>query len=117
MLISERRDNELFLDQLHIKVQFTKKKKTLKTLVLSRAVNTLPNWKSSYEEQAGSDKNLSANPIPWSAAALNEIYKANQSTDSPLKLEIVLKLAHLLCPLEQTTNRCTLDDLISDHEL
>ena len=31
------------------------------------------------------------------------------------KLEIVLKLAHLLGPLEQTTNSCTLDHPISDH--
>ena len=44
-------DYELFLDQLPIKIQFTKKKKTLKTLVLSREVNTLPNCKSSYENK------------------------------------------------------------------
>ena len=51
------------------------------------------------------------------AAALNAIYKANQSTNSPFKLEIVLKLAHLLGPLEQKTNSCTLDPTISNHEL
>ena len=38
----------------------------------------------------------------FKAAALNAIYKANQSSNWPFKLEIVLKLAHLLGPLEQT---------------
>ena len=94
----------LCLDQLPLKIQFTKEKKTLKTVGLSRKANTLPQCKSSCKKQAGSDKNLSVNPIPWSAAALNAIYKANQSTNCPFKLEMVLKLAHLIHP-------------ISDHEL
>ena len=107
----------LRLDQLPLKIQFTKEKRTLKTLILSRKANTLPQCKSSCEKQAGSDKNLSVKPYPWSAAALNAIYKANQSTNCPFKLEIVLKLAHLLGALEQTTNSCTLIHSISDHEL
>ena len=48
--------------------------------------------------------------IPWSAAALNTIYKADQSTNSPFKREIVLKLAHVLGHLEQTTNSWTLTE-------
>ena len=35
------------------------------------------------------------------------IYKANQSTNNPIELKIVLKLAHLLWPLEQKRNSCT----------
>ena len=42
----------LCLDQLPLKIQFTKEKRTLKTLVLSREVNTLPQYKSSCKEQA-----------------------------------------------------------------
>ena len=52
----------LCLDQLKLKIQFTKEKRTLKTLVLSREANTLPQCKSSCKEQAGSDKNLSVKP-------------------------------------------------------
>ena len=52
----------LYLDQLPLKIQFTKEKRTLKTLVLSREANTLPQCKSSCKEQAGSDKNLSVKP-------------------------------------------------------
>ena len=52
----------LCLDQLPLKIQFTKEKTTLKTLVLSREANTLPQSKSSCKEQAGSDKNLSVKP-------------------------------------------------------
>ena len=52
----------LCLDQLPLKIQFTKEKRTLKTLVLSREANTLPQRKLSCKEQAGSDKNLSLKP-------------------------------------------------------
>ena len=52
----------LCLDQLPLKIQFTKQKRTRKTLVLSREANTLPQCKSSCKEQAGSDKNLSVKP-------------------------------------------------------
>ena len=71
----------------------------------------IPHWrwgpaqcKSNCEEHAGSDKPFE---IPWWAAALNAIYKANQSTNNPIELKIVLKLAHLLWPLEQKRNSCT----------
>ena len=55
--------------------------------------------------------------IPWSAAALNANYTCNadQSTNSPFKREIVLKLAHLLGPLEQTTNSCSLNQKYNDY--
>ena len=43
-------------------------------------------------------------------------YKAIQSTNCPFKLEIALKLAHQLGPLEQTTNSCTLNHPILNHE-
>ena len=52
----------LCLDQLPLKIQFTKEKRTLKTLVRSREANTLPQYKSSCKEQASSDKNLSVKP-------------------------------------------------------
>ena len=52
----------LCLDQLPLKIQFTKEKRTLKTLVLSREANTLPQCKSSCKEQASSDKNLRVKP-------------------------------------------------------
>ena len=78
----------LCLDQLPLKIQFTKEKRTLKTLVLSREANMLPQCKSSCKEQAGSDKNLSVKPYFFKAVALNAIYKANQSTNCPFKLEI-----------------------------
>ena len=52
----------LCLDQLPLKSQFTKEKRTLKTLVLSRESNTLPQYISSCKEQATSDKNLSVKP-------------------------------------------------------
>ena len=52
----------LCLDQLPLKIKLTKEKRTLKTLVLSREANTLPQCKSSCKEQAGSDKNLSVKP-------------------------------------------------------
>ena len=52
----------LCLDQLPLKIQFTKGKRTLKTLVRSREANTLPQYKSSCKEQASSDKNLSVKP-------------------------------------------------------
>ena len=107
----------LCLDQLPLKNQFTKEKRTLKTLVLSREANTLPQCKSSWKKTSWFwQKFERKNPIPWSAAALNAIYKANQSTICPFKPDIVLKLAHLLGPLEQTTNNCTLNHPISDHE-
>ena len=79
----------LCLDQLPLKLQFTTEKRTLETPVLSRETNTLPQYKSSCKEQA----------------------------NCPLKLEIVLRLAYHLGPLEQTTNSCTLNHPISDHEL
>ena len=50
----------VYLDQLPLKIQFTKKKRTLKTLVLSREANTLPQCKSSCKGQADYDKNLSS---------------------------------------------------------
>ena len=46
----------LRLDQLPLKIQFTKETRTLKTVVLSREANTLPQCKSSCNEQARSDK-------------------------------------------------------------
>ena len=52
----------LCLDQLPLKIKFTKEKRTLKTLVLNREANTLPQCKSSCKEKAGSDKNLSVKP-------------------------------------------------------
>ena len=52
----------LCLDQLPLKIQFTKVKRTLKTLVLSREANTLLQYKSSCKEQASFDKNLSVKP-------------------------------------------------------
>ena len=52
----------LRLDQLPLKIQFTKEKRTLKTLTLSRKANTLPQCKSSCKKQSGSDKNLSVKP-------------------------------------------------------
>ena len=48
------------------------------------------------KEQAGIDTNWSVKAYSLIAAALNAIYKANQITNSPFELEIVLKLAHLL---------------------
>ena len=51
----------LCLDQLPLKIQFTKEKRTLKTLVLSRGEHAT-SFKSNCKEQAGSDKNLSVNP-------------------------------------------------------
>ena len=52
----------LCLDQLPLKIKFTKEKRKLKTLVLSREANTLPQCKSSCKERDGSDKNLSVKP-------------------------------------------------------
>ena len=52
----------LRLDQVLPKTHFTKEKRTLKTLVLSREANTLPQYKSSCKEQASSDKTLSVKP-------------------------------------------------------
>ena len=55
----------LCLDRLPLKIQFAKEKRTLKTLVLSREANTLPqckSYKSSCKDHAGSDKNLSVKP-------------------------------------------------------
>ena len=52
----------LCLDQLPLKIQFAKEKRTLKTLVLSREANTLPQYKSSCKEQASSHNNLSVKP-------------------------------------------------------
>ena len=52
----------LFLDYLPHKIQFTKENIILKTLVLRREAITLPQCKSSCEEQAGSDKNWSVKP-------------------------------------------------------
>ena len=86
-------------------------KRTLKTLALSREAKTR------YRNVNRAAKNKVLTFIPWLAAALNAIYKANQSTNSPFKLEIVLKLAHLLGHLKQTTNSCTLNHPISDHAL
>ena len=40
----------LWLDQLPLIIQFTKQKRTLKTLVLSREANALPQCKSSCKE-------------------------------------------------------------------
>ena len=77
----------------------------------------VPQCKWSCEEQAGFDKNWSVKAYSLIAAALNAIYKANQSTNSPFKQKIVLKLAYLLGPLEQKTKSCTGDHLISNHEL
>ena len=89
----------LCLDQLPLKIQLTKEKRTLKTLVLSREANTLPQCRTSWFWEKFERKTLF-----FKAAALNAIYEANQSTICPFKLEIILKLAHLLGPLEQTTN-------------
>ena len=75
-------------DQLPLKIQFIKEKRTMKTLVLSREANTLPQCKSSCKEQAGFDKNLSVKPYVFKAVALNAICKAKQSTNCPCKLEI-----------------------------
>ena len=52
----------LCLDQLPLKIQFTKQKRRRKTLVRSREANTLPHCKSSCKEKAGSDKHLSVKP-------------------------------------------------------
>ena len=54
----------LCLDQLPltIQLQFTKEKRALKTLVLTREANTLPQCTSSCKEQAGSEKNWSVKP-------------------------------------------------------
>ena len=52
----------LCLDQLPLKIQFTKVKRTLKTLVLSREANKLPQYISSCKEQSSSDKNFSVKP-------------------------------------------------------
>ena len=52
----------LHLDRLPLNIQFTKEKRRLKTLVVSREANTLPQYKSSCKEQASSDKNLSVKP-------------------------------------------------------
>ena len=48
---------------------------------------------------------MSVQPHSLISSALNEIYKAKQSTNGPFKQEIILKSAHLLGPLEQTTIR------------
>ena len=63
----------LYLDQLPLKIQFTKEKRTLKTLVLSREANTLPQCKSSCEdeEKAGSDKNWSVKPYSLISCCFN----------------------------------------------
>ena len=73
----------LFFDQLPLKIQLTMEKRTLKTLALSREAKTR------YRNVNRAAKNKVLTFIPWLAAALNAIYKANQSTNSPFKLEIV----------------------------
>ena len=87
---------------INYRIQFNlqRKKLKLKTLVLSREANALPQCKLSCEEQAGFDRNWRVKAYSLIAAALNAMYKANQCTNSPFKLEIVLKLAYLLGPLE-----------------
>ena len=52
----------LRLDQLPLKIQFTKEKRTLETLVLSREAIALSPCKSSCKEQAGPDKYFSVKP-------------------------------------------------------
>ena len=73
-----------FFDQLPLKIQLTMEKRTLKTLALSREAKT--RYRNVNRAAA---KNKVLTFIPWLAAALNAIYKANQSTNSPFKLEIV----------------------------
>ena len=67
-----------FLDQLPLKTRFTKEKRTLKTLVVC--------WEANYRaaNKLVLTKIWPWKPIPWSGAALNVIYKANQSTNGPL---------------------------------
>ena len=87
---------------INYRIQFylQRKKIILKTLVLSREANALSQCKLSCEEQAGFDRNWSVKAYSLIAAALNAIHKANHFTSSPFRLEIVLKLAYLLGPLE-----------------
>ena len=61
----------LCLGQLPLKIQFTREKITLKTLLLSREANTLPQCKSSCEEQARSDKNYSVKPYSLMSCCFN----------------------------------------------
>ena len=89
----------LRLDQLPLEIQFRKEKRTLKTLDLSRRANTLPQCKSSCKKQAGSVKNLSVKPYSLISCKIKQ---------TRALIALVLKLAHLLGALEQTTNSCTL---------
>ena len=99
-LINLLRIQHYSLTNYRIQFNLQRKKIILKTLVLSREANALPQCKLSCEEQAGFDRNWRVKAYSLIAAALNAIYKANQCTNSPFKLEIVLKLAYLLGPLE-----------------
>ena len=76
----------------------------------SREANTLPQCKSSCEEQAGSDKNWSVKPYSLMSCCWRDaICKANQSTYGPFKSRSRLKLAHMSGPLELKANSCTRD--------
>ena len=62
----------------------------LKTLLLSREANTLPQCKSSCEELASSDNNLSAQPYFLISCCFKSInYKEKLRTNSPFQQEIV----------------------------
>ena len=74
----------------------------------SREANTLPQCKSSCEEQAGSDKNWSVKPYSLMSCCWRDaICKANQSTYGPFKSRSRLKLGHMSGPLELKANSCT----------
>ena len=64
----------LCLDQLPLKIHFKKEKRTLKTLVLSREGNTLPQCKSSCREESGSDENLRVKPYSLISSCFKRNY-------------------------------------------
>ena len=74
---------------------FQKNKRSSNAFHSAREDGGPAQFKSNCKEHAGSDKRF------------NTIFKANQSTDSAFKLEIALKLAHLVRLLEKKTNSCT----------
>ena len=56
-------ENKTFYALINYRLKFdSERKRTRKTLVLSREANTLPHCKWSCKEQAGFDKNLSIKP-------------------------------------------------------
>ena len=107
----------LCLDQLRLKFSSQRKREHWKPWFEVEKRTRYLNINRAAKNKLLVTKNLSVNPIPWTAAALNTIYKANQSTNYPFKLAIVLKLAHQLGPLERATNSCTLNHPILNHEL